>query len=96
MVRAAFLITLILGKLFSHQSLKSTATHVAQREAATDISKGDRPNTTPAGCLMYLTLFRLQAVPFWSVERVRSQRSETGARRNKREETGFFALGYFA
>ena len=26
---------------------------------------------------------RLQAVPFWSVER-----SETGARRNKREETG--------
>ena len=31
---------------------------------------------------------RLQAVPFWSVEMVRSQRSETGARRNKREETG--------
>ena len=31
---------------------------------------------------------RLQAVPFWSVERVCSQRSETGARRNKREETG--------
>ena len=31
---------------------------------------------------------RLQAVPFWLVERVRSQRSETGARRNKREETG--------
>ena len=31
---------------------------------------------------------KLQAVPFWSVERVRSQRSETGARRNKREKTG--------
>ena len=31
---------------------------------------------------------RLQAVPFWSVEMVRSQRSETGARRNKRKETG--------
>ena len=30
---------------------------------------------------------RLQAVPFWLVERVRSQ-SETGARRNKREESG--------
>ena len=30
---------------------------------------------------------RLQAVPFWLVERVRSHRSETGARRNKREET---------
>ena len=28
-----------------------------------------------------------QAIPFWSVERVRSQCSETGARRNKREET---------
>ena len=27
-------------------------------------------------------------MPRWSVERVRSQRSETGARRNKREETG--------
>ena len=52
--------------------------------------------------------FRLQAVPFWSVEMVRSQRRETGARRNKREETfpkspaplvcsSFFAaLGYFA
>ena len=26
---------------------------------------------------------RLQAVPFWLVERVRSQRRETGARRNK-------------
>ena len=53
---------------------------------------------------------RLQAVPFWSVEMVRSQRSETGARRNKREEpfsrlspgppplvcSSFFALGYFA
>ena len=55
---------------------------------------------------------RLQAVPFWSVEMVRSQRSETGARRNKWEETfpfstplskphsarllQFFALGYFA
>ena len=50
---------------------------------------------------------RMQAVPFWIVERVR----ETGARRTKREETGgeaplpkppplvcssFFALGYFA
>ena len=33
---------------------------------------------------------RLQAVPFWSVEMVRSQHSETGARRNKREETGDF------
>ena len=33
-------------------------------------------------------IHRLQAVPFWSVERVRSQRSETGARKNKREETG--------
>ena len=32
--------------------------------------------------------FRLQAVPFWSVEMVSSQRSETGARRNKREEAG--------
>ena len=31
---------------------------------------------------------RLEAVPVWLVERVRSQRSETGARRNKREETG--------
>ena len=31
---------------------------------------------------------RLQAVPFWLVERMRSKRSETGARRNKREETG--------
>ena len=31
---------------------------------------------------------RLQAVPFRSVERVRSQRTETGARKNKREETG--------
>ena len=31
---------------------------------------------------------RLQAVPFWLVERVRSERSETGARRNKREKTG--------
>ena len=45
---------------------------------------------------------RLQVVPFWSVERVRSQRSETGARKNLREETSpqaplrSFALGYFA
>ena len=31
--------------------------------------------------------FRLQAGPFWSVGMVRSQRSETGARRNKRDET---------
>ena len=31
---------------------------------------------------------RLQSVPFWIDERVRSQRSETGARRNKREGTG--------
>ena len=30
---------------------------------------------------------RLQAVPFWLVERVRSQHSETGASGNKREET---------
>ena len=56
-------------------------------------------------------LGRLQSVPFWSVERVRSQRNETEARRNKREKkTGeeaspqapsahslqFFGLGYFA
>ena len=30
----------------------------------------------------------MQAVPYWSVEVVRSQCSETGARRKKREETG--------
>ena len=40
------------------------------------------------GKVLTLHFARLQAVPFWSVERVRSQRSETGARRNKREETG--------
>ena len=32
--------------------------------------------------------FRLQAVPFWLVKRVRSQHSETGVRRNKQEEAG--------
>ena len=31
---------------------------------------------------------RLQAVPFWLVQRVRSQRNETGAGRNKPEQTG--------
>ena len=44
----------------------------------------------------FVSSHRLQAVPLWSVERVCSQCSETGARRNKREETVFIALGYFA
>ena len=39
---------------------------------------------------------RLQAVPFWSVERVRSQRSETGARRNKQEASPQAPLRSFA
>ena len=36
----------------------------------------------------HLRFDRLQAVPFWSAERVRSQCTETGPRRHKREETG--------
>ena len=37
---------------------------------------------------------RLQAVPFWLVERVRSQRSETGAWSNKREEDSARSLQF--
>ena len=39
-------------------------------------------------CVTASLIVRLQAVPLWSVKRVRSQRSETGASRNKREEIG--------
>ena len=44
--------------------------------------------TTLCLCGVITVWNSLQAVPLWSVERGRSQRSETGARKNKPEETG--------
>ena len=53
----------------------------------------DPPKGTGPGVYTVTDTFgtRLPAVPFWIVERARepnAQRGETGARRNKREETG--------